>query len=295
MPLSFHRTFLVSLAMLLMTACGSKAATEDSSREAHEALLNAIAEVKTNTGVTKTNTELLKVGLSSAQTEFTKLGNELNTSLTGLTADLATVKGGAGALQTAAIALQADTTALRSNVTALQTQLSAAVRYSKTCNPSTDTWLRSAWPGLSDAEITDACRRDGRWHYLGTMRDLITLTLSLPENMQVGLTSYSKQVIPVTVNSWNQGTRFCTPPLAVGDVDAPNTNNFIYQCLSIMNNRFTVTHNRIDGSYWEYSQRNYTNYAEGNEGTLPCTASGSVATCGLSQAFASYWQIYVRQ
>ena len=52
---------------------------------------------------------------------------------------------------------------------------------------------------MSDAEITEACRRDGRWHYLGTMLDVITRAITLPEGTQVGLATYAGNINPATV------------------------------------------------------------------------------------------------
>ncbi len=183
-----------------------------------------------------------------------------------------------------------------SSSTSLATLLVAARRYSRTCNPNTDSWLRSAWPGLSDVELTEACLRDGRWHYLGTMVDIVTRALTLPAGMEVGVSTYSDQITPVTVNSWTQGTRLCGAPIAVGDTASPTRLSFVHQCVTAVGTSFTVTHNRIDGSNaTDVSQRVYTGYTGSNERSLQCFESGTVPTCATNQSLARYWRIYVRQ
>lgn len=291
------RTLFAPLAVLLLTACGSTAVPEASNQEDHEALRGAIAEVKADTGVTKTNTEFLKVGLTSAQQEFTELGTALNTSLTGLKTDLTTVKSGAETLQTVASSVVTNTTALQSSVTALHTQLSAARRYSKTCNPATDTWLRAAWPGLSsDAEITDACRRDGRWHYLGTLLDFIKRTITLPDGMELGLSSYANQINATTVNGWEFGTRFCISPIAVGNATGVDGAALIHECIAIMDNRFTVTHALVNDTAAPTTSRDYSNHTTGSEFSLPCfSTGGGYASCNNNESIASFWKVYVRQ
>lgn len=124
----------------------------------------------------------------------------------------------------------------------------ASRRYSLTCQPNTDTWLRTAWPGMTDAEITEACRRDGR----------------------------------------------CGSPIAVGDVHIVGGPAFVYQCISFMDNLFTVTHRQAGQTTTESSQRDYTNYSGGNEANLPCTSTHVTVPCGVAQAYASSWRIYVR-
>ncbi len=223
------------------------------------------------------------------------MGDALDTFLASLSTDMATMKSGATALQTAATALQADTTALRSDVTALRAQLSAAHRYSETCDPSTDPRLRSAWPGLSDAELTDACLRDGRWHALGTLLDFVMGTLTLPDGMEVGLTSYSRSIAPVTVNGWEQGTRFCLPPIAVGNVTIVGGPALLHECVTFMDNNFTVTHREVGQTTTDYNRHNYTGYSGGSEFDLPCTQGGGYSSCNDKESIASHWQLYVRQ
>lgn len=295
MSLHNSRALPASLAILVLAACGSKAVTESSHQEDHEALRGAIAEVKADTGVTKTNTELLKLGLTSAQQELTTLGTKLDSSLEGLSEDLTSVKNGAAELQTVASSIATNTTNVQLGVTALQTHLSAARRYSKTCKPSTDTWLRAAWPGLSDAEIVDACRRDGRWHYLGTLLDFIKQDITLPDGMELGLSSYTQQINATTVNGWEFGTRFCISPIAVGNATGVDGASLVHECISIMDNRFTVTHALVNNSAAPISSRNYSNYTTGSEFSLPCSSNGGYTSCNNNESIASFWKVYVRQ
>jgi hypothetical protein len=284
-----------------------------------DTLLGSVAAVKDDGSALRADTGTIQAGLIT-----------LRDGIDSLKADTTSIQGGVDALEanTSAIAddtmaMRSDVTAMRSDVTALKdsvgtglssqlsgvqtslgtppsghslyTTLMAARRYSKTCNPDTDTWLRSAWPGLSNAEITDACQRDGRWHYLGTMLDFLTGAITLPDAMEVGLTSYSRSIAPVTVNGWDRGTRLCLPPIAVGNGHIVGTTSLIHECVTLMDNRFTVTHRVVDQTTADYSQRDYTGYSGGAETALPCTTGGGWTSCGNNESVASHWQIYVRQ
>jgi hypothetical protein len=172
----------------------------------------------------------------------------------------------------------------------------AARRYSKTCNPATDTWLSSAWPGLSDAEIMDACLRDGRWHSLGTLRDVITGALALPEDMQVGLGTYSRNITPATINGWTPGIQLCLAHFPVSGGYVIDGAALVHECVSITGKKFTITHKVADQTNSSFLQRDYTNYAGGSESTLPCSVNGGgFVSCSSTEALASHWRIYVRQ
>ncbi len=307
------------LAVLLAAACGRTPQQPAPDSTEHEALREAITSVQADTRVTKSNTEILKTDVATVKVDAAA-GKTL---LEEVLADLATVKGdgstlraGTDTIQTGLVALGNDVTALKNSVgTSLNTQLSAvesslgtppsgsslystfmaARRYSLTCKPGTDTWLRSAWPGMSDPEITEACLRDGRWHYLGSMRDFITGTIRFPKDMELGLTSYSDNISPATVNGWNRGIRLCLPLIAVGDVHIVNGSSLVHECITFMDGRFTATHKLVDQTATEYSQRDYGNYAGGSETNLPCTDSGGLGSCTSNESFASHWGIYVRQ
>jgi hypothetical protein len=284
-----------------------------------EALQADLAPVKTDSAAAKLRLDALKDSLTTLTDETNALRADtgtLKSDTTALKSDTTALKSDTTALKSDATALKSDTTALKESVgTDLHTRLlevqnslgalpsghsihatlMAARRYSLTCNPATDTWLRSAWPGMTDAEITEACRRDGRWHYLGTMLDIITRSISLPEGMEVGLTTYANSIAPVTVNGWNRGIRLCGSPIAVGDVHIVGGTSFVYQCITFMDNLFTVTHRQVGQTTTESSQRDYTSYSGSNEAGLPCTSTHSTVSCSISQASASYWRIYVRQ
>jgi len=113
--------------------------------------------------------------------------------------------------------------------------------------------------------------------------------------MEVGLTSYTSQIVPVTVNGWNRGIRLCTPPIAVGDVDIIGGGSLIHECVALMDNIFAVTHRQVGQTTTEYSRRNYAGYSGGAELTLPCTNGGGYSSCTNTESIASHWKIYVRQ
>lgn len=312
MLVSSRRTILAPFAVLLATACGrtEKPSTPDGAD--HEVLRGDIASVQADIRATKSNTEALKADLAPVKEDSAAakiLLGSLQDGLATIQNDASVLRADTGTIKSDVMALQESVgTGLHARLSEVQSSMGAppsghslyasfmaARRYSRTCNPSTDTWLRSAWPEMTDAEITEACRRDGRWHYLGTMLDIITQGISLPEGMEVGLNTHISSIAPVTVNGWNRGIRFCRSPIAVGDVHIVGGTSFVYQCITFMDNLFTVTHRQVGQTTTESSQRNYTNYSGSNETGLPCTSTHSSVSCSASQSYASFWRIYVRQ
>jgi len=242
---------------------------------------------------------------------MTNQSGALQLAFSAVQADTTTIKGETTAARSDLMALKDSVgTALPTQLTGVQSSLGtppsghslysafmASRRYSRTCEPTRDTWLRSAWPGMSDVEIKDACLRDGRWHYLGNMRDYITGTIAFPEGMQIGLTTYAESITPVTVNEWNKGIRLCLPVLAVGDVHMAESAALVHECIAVMDGKFTVTHKFVDQASAGFSQRDYGGYTDGEETALPCTETrnGGWAHCSNTESLAGHWNIYIRQ
>jgi len=181
----------------------------------------------------------------------------------------------------------------------LYTAFMASRRYSRTCDPATDTWLRSAWAGLSDADIKSACLRDGRWHYLGTMLEYINGTLTFPEGMEVGLSSSAQNIKPATVSGWagQNGVRLCVPVVAVGGIVSDSWST-VHECIAASATNFSAGHYPINGTNPNVIIRDYRGYTGGNEQTLRCSYFGDIGPrvdCSTPDSVASFWKVYVRQ
>jgi hypothetical protein len=284
-----------------------------------------------DTRTAKSNTEALKTNLATVPTDTASTKSQVGLMVEGLAPlvnRVGALQADVDALQANTASIQQETAATRGGVTAIQesvgpgltTQLAgvqsnlgtppsghslytafmASRRYSRTCDPATDTWLRSAWPGLSDSDIKSACLRDGRWHYLGTMREYITGGLAFPEGMQVGLSSYAQNIKPATVNEWvgHNGVRLCVPVVAVGNIVTGDSGSAVHECIAAAATVFGAGHHPIDGTAPTFILRDYRGYTGGNESTLPCnhySNSGTRINCGTPDSVASFWKVYVRQ
>ena len=248
-------------------------------------------------------------GVTSANAALTGLAAAVGTpSATTLAADTAATRGQvatlvtAGAANATAVAALAAAVGTPASGRTLAATLAAAHRYSQACDPTADTFLRDAYPGLADAPVKTACLQDGRWHLVGSALDTwLGAKASVPFGMEVAISMYGGRPIPATFNTWNGGSRYCGTFQAVGDVDSVSaaSSGLVVECITVGgtgNKLFTVTQNIVGGTTSFTSQRNYATWtASGGESGLPCSANGGWTSCGDSESLASAWQLWARQ
>lgn len=277
--------------------------------EAANAALSSIAQ---NTASLGSGIAALEAGHSSLASGQTSLQNALSqlrsdvTALDGKTGSLEALMGvvanDTGAIRNDALTLKTDTQALRNAVgtpsVSLAATLAARGRYSESCDPTTDTWLAQAYPGLTPTQVFHECLSDGRWHRIGTAMDLMRGTKSVPHGFEVAVTNYSSQLHTGTVNGWNWGWRFCYGPVAIGDAGV--ITEPIIQCITVDDGshtgqrRFIVTHKHFHTTAYASITRSYD--AAFND--IGCTQQHeglTAAHCGNSEAQPSFWNIWVRR
>lgn len=277
--------------------------------EAANAALASLAQSTTSLG---TGIAALDAGHSSLAAGQTSLQNALSQlrsdvtalgSTTGsLEAWLGVVATDTGAIRNDALTLKTDTQALKNAVgspsVSLATTLAARGRYSENCDPTTDTWLAQAYPGLTPTQVFHECLSDGRWHRIGNAWDLMRGTKSVPHGFEVAVTNYSSQLHTGSVNGWNWGWRFCYGPVAVGDpgvITEP-----VIECITVDDGsrtgqrRFIVTHKHLHTTAYATSIRTY-DAAFADIGCVHQHEGLTAANCGNSESTPDFWNIWVRR
>lgn len=256
--------------------------------------LTATRGLATSIGATVTTTA------SDVADLKTTLGTLRSSTGSTLGADVSAIKGQADTLGTDLGTVKSELGTWATS-RSLAATLTAQRRYSQKCDPAVDTFLRDAYPGLGDAQLITECLHDGRWHLVGNMLDVLTGKMNPGSfgGMQAGITNYSGLVQPAQINSWNSGWRVCYGLGAVGDANIVQGSDqtLVQQCVAVTGKLFTVTHiPAFNAAAVAYEQRDYATLSSANvESSMPCTNSGARTSCGNSESFASFWNLYVRQ